>query len=343
MSWRYWQNLVIESISYGESTGMRQKSKRLLWMIFLSGMIVFTNVFLVQIRAAAKGADDGLKDAGIENARLKDAGIENDRPKDAGIEDDGVTDNGVTDDGVEDSELEKEEEKQGKPVRVIRRSGNYYAAYKDKTIYTPQKAEIRKIGKDKYYIRKNGELACGAMKMNGKRYYFNDKGRLQGNIRPIEINQTYYNVNEKGVLKKISKRHAQSEIAAQNFIKAHTRPSSSNSEKFKTCFYYMVGNMCYSPGYYNMREDYKIMEKKDGGYALALQMFQSPVLRGNCHRFANCVAAVAKELGYQPTVIVTTGDHSFVQIDGKYYDNMGALFGTKSRDAYTVYKKFLYT
>lgn len=317
---------------------MRQKSKRLLWMIFLSGMIVFTNVFLVQIRAAAKGADDGLKDAGIENARLKDTGIENDRSKDAGIEDDGVTD-----DGVEDSGLEKEEEKQGKPVRVIRRSGNYYAAYKDKTIYTPQKAEIRKIGKDKYYIRKNGELACGAMKMNGKRYYFNDKGRLQGNIRPIEINQTYYNVNEKGVLKKISKRHAQSEIAAQNFIKAHTRPSSSNSEKFKTCFYYMVGNMCYSPGYYNMREDYKVMEKKDGGYALALQMFQSPVLRGNCHRFANCVAAVAKELGYQPTVIVTTGDHSFVQIDGKYYDNMGALFGAKSRDAYTVYKKFLYT
>ena len=317
---------------------MRQKSKRLLWMIFLSGMIVFTNVFLVQIRAAAKGADDGLKDAGIENARLKDTGIENDRSKDAGIEDDGVTD-----DGVEDSGLEKEEEKQGKPVRVIRRSGNYYAAYKDKTIYTPQKAEIRKIGKDKYYIRKNGELACGAMKMNGKRYYFNDKGRLQGNIRPIEINQTYYNVNEKGVLKKISKRHALSEIAAQNFIKAHTRPSSSNSEKFKTCFYYMVGNMCYSPGYYNMREDYKVMEKKDGGYALALQMFQSPVLRGNCHRFANCVAAVAKELGYQPTVIVTTGDHSFVQIDGKYYDNMGALFGAKSRDAYTVYKKFLYT
>ena len=65
-------------------------------------------------------------------------------------------------------------------------------------------------------------------------------------------------------------------------------------------------------------------------------MFQNG-LTGNCYGIASCVAAIAKELGYQPYVITIPDGHSFVMINGLYYDNMyGTLFGAASRPAYTV-------
>lgn len=50
--------------------------------------------------------------------------------------------------------------------------------------------------------------------------------------------------------------------------------------------------------------------------------------------------AVAKELGYQPYVITLAEGHSFVMIDGRYYNNMyGALFDAESRPAYVAQYK----
>jgi hypothetical protein len=69
-------------------------------------------------------------------------------------------------------------------------------------------------------------------------------------------------------------------------------------------------------------------------------MFQNS-LTGNCYGISSAVAAVAKELGYQPYVIRTTNGHSFVMVDGKYYDNMyGAKFGATTHRAYKVKEKF---
>lgn len=65
-------------------------------------------------------------------------------------------------------------------------------------------------------------------------------------------------------------------------------------------------------------------------------MFQNG-LTGNCYGIASSVAAIAKELGYEPYVITIPDGHSFVTINGLYYDNMyGTLFGAATRPAYTV-------
>lgn len=42
-------------------------------------------------------------------------------------------------------------------------------------------------------------------------------------------------------------------------------------------------------------------------------MFQTN-LTGNCYGVASCLAAVAKELGYEPYVITALEDHAFVMI-----------------------------
>ena len=52
------------------------------------------------------------------------------------------------------------------------------------------------------------------------------------------------------------------------------------------------------------------------------------------------VNAVIKELGYQPYVITLAEGHSFVMINGRYYDNMyGALFDAASRPSYVAQYK----
>ena len=59
---------------------------------------------------------------------------------------------------------------------------------------------------------------------------------------------------------------------------------------------------------------------KDWVYKYSLQMFQNG-LTGNCYGIASSVAAIAKELGYEPYVITIPEGHSFVMINGLYYDN----------------------
>lgn len=78
---------------------------------------------------------------------------------------------------------------------------------------------------------------------------------------------------------------------------------------------------------------------KDWVYKYSLQMFQNG-LTGNCYGIASSVAAIAKELGYEPYVITIPDGHSFVMINGLYYDNMyGTLFGAATRPAYTIEHK----
>ena len=75
-------------------------------------------------------------------------------------------------------------------------------------------------------------------------------------------------------------------------------------------------------------------------FAAAFKYDSQNSLTGNCYGIASSVAAIAKELGYEPYVITIPDGHSFVMINGLYYDNMyGTLFGAATRPAYTIEHK----
>lgn len=191
-----------------------------------------------------------------------------------------------------------------------------------------------------YYYNKDHSLAYGCKKIGSKNYLFTtDKGRLVKNKRVIKSQGVYYVTNAKGVATKISNARGDCMLAAQRFINLHSSSSQSREARFRSCFNYLNAYMRYSPGYFSMNSDYAKIREKDWQYKLALELFNSSVLRGNCHRFACCVGAIAAELGYKPTVIATTGDHSFVMINGLYYDNMGSKFGSSTHSSYSVYRK----
>lgn len=233
--------------------------------------------------------------------------------------------------------------RQGKGFRKI--SGKYYYFRKNGSMLWPSKNGFRKLADETYYFyKKDGHIATGRTKIGKKYYYFDAKGRLQTNVSIVKSGGKYYEVSKKGVMTSASKTKVKCVLAARKFIQKHSSSSQTDEQRFRACFRYLLANMRYIPGYYSVSEDYRIIDKKDGIYELALSTFNSPVLQGNCHRFASCVAAIARELGYHPFVINTAGDHSFVLIDGKYYDNMyGGLFGADSRpEAYVVYKRTVY-
>ena len=129
---------------------------------------------------------------------------------------------------------------------------------------------------------------------------------------------------------------ARCKLAARNFIACHSNANASNYEKFRSCFYYI---MAYTNFVSYMDPTPKEFKTKDWVYKYSLQMFQNG-LTGNCYGIASSVAAIAKELGYEPYVITIPDGHSFVMINGLYYDNMyGTLFGAATRPAYTIEHK----
>lgn len=220
--------------------------------------------------------------------------------------------------------------------------GEYYYFLSNGKMLRTGKRIFQTIDKKRYGFYEDGRRVTGRVRMGDKKYYYFDaRGVLQKNIRGIKDGKYYYNVNKDGTTVKISAKKAECEKAAQNFIKKHTKSTQTNAQKFRTCFNYLLGYMRYSPGYFPTSSDYNILSKTDGVYEMALSTFNSTNLRGNCHRFACCVGVIARELGYdKPAVITTTGDHSFVMINGLYYDNMyGIGFGATSRPSYKVYKK----
>ena len=211
----------------------------------------------------------------------------------------------------------------------------YYFAVSNGKRY--EKAGWKTISKKNYYFNKDFSVATGAKKISGKTYYFDSNGVLQKNKTAFKYNGKYYETNKNGVMTAISETKAQASIATWKFINQHSSASQSNAQRFRACFNWLEAYMHYRSKPFRASD----FAGDDWPYRYVLSVLNNNCT-GNCYGFACTIASIAKELGYTPYVVITTGDHGFVMIDGKYYDNMGALFGATSHKSYTVYKKVRY-
>lgn len=188
---------------------------------------------------------------------------------------------------------------------------------------------LLKEGKVYRYYVNNKPVRNKWKKINGRMYYVHKNGKCATNetIGGIRFNKNGYASNL---------TQARCKLAARNFIARHSNANASNYEKFRSCFYYI---MAYANFVGYMDPTPQEFKTKDWVYKYSLQMFQNG-LTGNCYGIASSVAAIAKELGYEPYVITIPDGHSFVMINGLYYDNMyGTLFGAATRPAYTIEHK----
>lgn len=213
-------------------------------------------------------------------------------------------------------------------------NGKFYYYQKNGLKY--EKSGWYQVGKYRYYLGKGGYRRTGFLKIKGKTYYFNPYGKLYVNKQAIQIDKKYYSIDANGVVTNISEKQAQVSAEAKKFIAKHTTPSMSANQKLHACYRWLVAYLHYRSKPFNAKD----FAPADWPYTYALNVFRTQT--GNCYNFACTIAAVAKELGYKPYVIVSTGDHGFVQINGLYYDHVGLLFGSSYHPPYNVYKKVLF-
>ncbi|MCD8336642.1 MAG: hypothetical protein LUD18_05075 [Lachnospiraceae bacterium] len=206
----------------------------------------------------------------------------------------------------------------------IEYEGHYYYLKKSGVVYPAGKWLTLSTGK--YYISKKGYRVTGLKTIKGKKYYFLSDGTLVTDKTAYEIKGTYYTISSKGVatVADTSNVKVLCSIKTQAFIAKHTTSDQTNAEKFRKCFNYIIA--------YTRFTGYDPLTNAEAAtstwpYSRAVEMLNTN-LTGNCYGMASLIASCAKELGYTPYVVAITAQHGFVIIDGKYYDNMGARFGT---------------
>lgn len=194
---------------------------------------------------------------------------------------------------------------------------------------------FRTIGGRTYYFKSDHTVATGFQTISGRLYYFNAQGVLQKNQPSFVVDGRYYSIDASGVATEVTALQAQCSTLTWRYINAHSTAAQTKLERFRACFNYIEAYMVF------LSWDSSLYDFTAPGwqYIFANRMFNNGLV-GDCYGFACVVASVAKELGYVPYVHLAKEDHAFVTIDGKYYDNSGALFGTTTQGgrSYTIWK-----
>lgn len=188
------------------------------------------------------------------------------------------------------------------------------------------KSDFKAVGNKLYYVNANGQPYTGWLVINRALYYANKKGVLKRN-KTTAGGITFDNTG-----KATNTDTANLKITTMEIIASITSTNMTKEQKLKACWDYVVANGTNNQhfSYYTRNPD---MTQTGWQRHEALEMFNRRV--GNCFGFACAFAALAKEIGYKPYVVVgrvtsngnprdNVGDgmtpHAWVMIDDKYYD-----------------------
>lgn len=137
--------------------------------------------------------------------------------------------------------------------------------------------------------------------------------------------KTYGSYDKKGLSVKIPPASgvtdAQLRQKAREVVAKITTPDMTKRQKLEACFRYIRN------GSWN-RNLFPDRTRKDWKYKCAMD--ELTTREHNCYGFSHGFAALAREVGCTPYIIEIPLYHCFVQIDGKYWDNLGWLMGADS-------------
>ena len=195
-----------------------------------------------------------------------------------------------------------------------------------------------KYNNKKYYFDSNGIRYSGVKKISGKYYYFSDKGVLR--TKTVKVGNTTYYCTEKGILeawkkgktiyypngKKMNSTKAyeyETLQRAKDVVSKITKPSMSKSEKFETCFRWVMYQH-----YYDTRRTFYNQTAWPALYANDYLILSGK--GGDCFSDACSFAYLAKALGYKNVYVcvdttATDGSgHCWAEIGGRVYDPLFA-------------------
>lgn len=205
--------------------------------------------------------------------------------------------------------------------------GEYYIFNTKGQLLTPSRDKILQVGTYKFYVTTKGRPVTGWKIYNNNLYYMHKSGRCAANtmIDGVTLTKDCWAKND---------TNAQLKRKVIDTIAKITTSKMSKNQKLRACFNYTTSSTFHYGGW-----KYPDFSKKYWQRTCALDMLNTKV--GNCFGYGCAFAALAEGLGYEPYII--DGDlrsrHSWVRIDGKYYDRYGNYFGVeKYPRKYTVRK-----
>ena len=226
--------------------------------------------------------------------------------------------------------------KDGVTVKGIHKIGGCYYYFGSTKGYmkTGWKKGVRNGKTYRYYFSpKSGKAYIGVQRIDGKYYYFNKYGIMKtGTVKDGKT--TYYCANDGRIQaqkkgntmyyasgkKKMNQSVYEYETLqrAKAIVSAITTPSMSRSEKFQTCYDWVIRH------YYNTR---RIFRNQTAWPALyANDYFQTGGQGGDCFSDACSFAYLARALGYTKvyvcvdTNLLDDSGHCWAEINGLVYD-----------------------
>ena len=210
-------------------------------------------------------------------------------------------------------------DEKGYAVRGGKKIGDHiYVFDMNGRLIRPSSSKIVTVGKNSYYVDKNGHAYVGFFKLGNRLYRGDVKGRLTKNKTVANVS-----FNSKGYAK--DNMDSKLKMMLMDIISRITTPEMSRSQKLYACWCYLTSksNFYYS-GYWP--------DLSKSGWQREEAYYMLTTGGGDCYGFACTFAAMAREIGYDPYVVLgrVTGNrdgaadgltsHGWVIIDGAYYD-----------------------
>lgn len=175
-----------------------------------------------------------------------------------------------------------------------------------------QKGGLKKIGNKSYLFDKKGRQLTGWHKVGKSYRYFTVANKAKGSmVTGKVVNGVKLDKQGRAVLNSQSKAELKVLVKATEFVESHTRPAWSQKKKLRAC-YNLLKNK------YSERSYRRFSPKSGWQRAYALDIFTKK--SGDCDSYGSAFAYIANAIGCKSCKVVSSGGHTWAEVNGKVYD-----------------------
>lgn len=175
-----------------------------------------------------------------------------------------------------------------------------------------QKGGLKTIGGKTYLFDKKGRQLTGWHKV-GKAYrFFTVASKAKGAmVSGKVVNGIKLDKSGRAILNSETRAELKVLVSATDFVEQHTKATWSQQKKLRACFNLLRDK-------YSERTFRSFSAKSGWNRSFALDIFTKK--SGNCHSYAAAFAYIANAIGCKTCKVVSSGGHSWAEVNGKVYD-----------------------
>lgn len=193
-------------------------------------------------------------------------------------------------------------------VQWTQKSSHFYC----KVDGVKQKGGLKNINGKSYLFDKKGRQLTGWRKVGGSYRYFTIANRAKGSmVAGKVVNGVKLDKQGRAVLNSQSRAELTVLVKATQFVERYTKPAWSQKKKLRTC-YNVLKNQ------YSERSYRRFSAKSGWQRAYALDIFNKK--SGDCDSYGSAFAYIANAIGCKSCKVVSSGGHTWAEVNGRVYD-----------------------